>query len=154
MIQMMDSTHYRKNNKICFHELDGIPKFVDVKISDIINEGINEFDYSTLTNNVIHKIIDVELTPAEINEIDRKINSANPFHENASTFAISKVSYTDIDGNIITNSMESIRRSPMIYLKNYLDNIDQKKFNDDGIDKDFVIDILKEIYRTRRKEKR
>ena len=132
-----------KNNKICFHELNGIPKFVDVKISDIINEGINEFDYSTLTNNVIHKIIDVELTPAEINEIDRKINSANPFHENASTFAISKVSYTDIDGNVITNSMESIRKSPMIYLKNYLNSIDQKRFNDDGIDKDFVIDILK-----------
>ena len=31
----------------------------------------------------------------------------------------------------------------MIYLKNYLNSIDQKKFNDDGIDKDFVIDILK-----------
>ena len=131
-----------KNNKIEFHKLINIPKFVEIKISDILNEGIDKFDYSTLTNNIINKIIDVELKPIEISEIDRKILSANPFHENSTTFAISKVSYTDIDGNVITNSLESIRKSPMTYLKNYLSNIDQKKFNDEGIDKDYIIEIL------------
>ena len=131
-----------KNNKIEFHKLINIPKFVEIKISDILNEGIDKFDYSTLTNNIINKIIDVELKPIEISEIDRRILSANPFHENSTTFAISKVSYTDIDGNVITNSVESIRKSPMTYLKNYLSNIDQKKFNDEGIDKDYIIEIL------------
>lgn len=143
-------------NKICFQPIIGLPKFVDFSISDIMKKGIDNYDFSKLTNNIIHKIIDVSIDPLDMNRIERKIAEAKPYEEVLTTLEISNMSYTDIDGNVVKNSMDSIRKSPMTYLKNHLDSIDDKKFQDEGIDKNRVLEILRvyiEPKVTKKKEK-
>lgn len=57
-----------EDNEYSFHPIDNVPKHVELYISKIA-KNVDEFDYSCVSNNIIHKIYDIDID----NQLNGKI---------------------------------------------------------------------------------
>lgn len=118
-----------------FHELDNIPKFVDIRMSTILND-IEGFDYDIVKNNIIHKIYDVELDRNTEVKINQKIYDRKPFEELESDYLVSHDNY-----QMSIEAIDNIKKSKLEYLYMYINNIDDKILKEKGITKKELQDV-------------
>lgn len=50
-----------ESNKYKFIKIDGLPKHIELKMSKILEAGIDKFDFSIVRGNIIHKVYDVDV---------------------------------------------------------------------------------------------
>lgn len=139
------------DNSYEFIKLDGIPKHIDLKIGDIINVGIDNFDFSIAKDNIIHKIYDVDILPADDAKISQKINDMQPYEELLPDYEV-ELSF-NADMKLQNESIELIKKSKLEYVRNYISNIDQKALDEQGIDKDKLYQVIEQHYNKVAEEK-
>ena len=131
-----------EKNAIEFHRLEGIPVHKEIKISEILKD-LDNFDYSQITGNILHRIYDVEVNNVTDAKITQKIIDFKPYEELPPDYS-SQVSYSDEKGN--ESSVDLIRKSKLDYLRGYINNMDKKIIEDDGIDRNRLYDVMKDYY--------
>lgn len=135
-----DSNHYS------FKEIDGIPKHVELKMSEV-QQHLGTFDFSIVKGNIVHKTYDIEVDRIEDAKISQKINDWQPYEELLPDYDAASYSDSQNGGNSAQNeSIDLIRKSKLDYIKNYITNIDQAVLDEQDIQKDKLFDVLKGYY--------
>lgn len=132
------------DNSYSFTKLDGIPKHIDLKIGSIMKDGIDNFDFSVVKDNIIHKIYDIDILPTDDAKISQKINDMHPYEELLPDYEV-ELSFSS-DMKIQNESIELIKKSKLEYVRNYISNIDQKALDEQGIDKDKLFSVIEQHY--------
>lgn len=132
-----------ENNNRKFIETKDVPKHLKIKISDILNQGIENYDFSIIKNNIIKKIYDVEIDFQTETSINQKILDNLPFEESLSEYSVA----LSVDNSIITNeSLETIKKSKLEYIRNYIHNMDDKIFVNSNIEKNELFKVLESYF--------
>ena len=128
-------------NDAKFVELEGIPKHVEVRVSQMLKDN---FDFSCIKGNIVHKIYDVDIEAADDAKLSQKINDQQPYEELMPDY---EVALKDTPTTEITDeSIALIKKSKMEYVKRYVGNIDKKTLEAEGIEADKLIAVLEEHY--------
>ena len=128
-------------NNAKFVELEGIPKHVEVRVSQMLKDN---FDFSCIKGNIVHKIYDVDIEAADDAKLSQKINDQQPYEELMPDY---EVALKDTPTTEITDeSIALIKKSKMEYVKRYVENIDKKTLEAEGLEADKLIAILEEHY--------
>ena len=128
-------------NNAKFVELEGIPKHVEVRVSQMLKD---DFDFSCIKGNIVHKIYDVDIEAADDAKLSQKINDQQPYEELMPDY---EVALKDTPTTEITDeSIALIKKSKMEYVKRYVGNIDKKTLEAEGIEADKLIAVLEEHY--------
>ena len=128
-------------NNAKFVELEGIPKHVEVRVSQMLKD---DFDFSCIKGNIVHKIYDVDIEAADDAKLSQKINDQQPYEELMPDY---EVALKDTPTTEITDeSIALIKKSKMEYVKRYVENIDKKTLEAEGIEADKLIAVLEEHY--------
>lgn len=132
------------DNSYNFTKLDGIPRHIDLKIGSIMKVGIDNYDFSAVKDNIIHKIYDTDILPIDDAKISQKINDMQPYEELLPDYEV-ELSFSS-DMKIQNESIELIKKSKLEYVRNYINNIDQKALDEQGIDKDKLYSVIEQHY--------
>ena len=128
-------------NNAKFVELEGIPKHVEVRVSQMLKD---DFDFSCIKGNIVHKIYDVDIEAADDAKLSQKINDQQPYEELMPDY---EVALKDTPMTEITDeSIALIKKSKMEYVKRYVENIDKKTLEAEGLEADKLIAVLEEHY--------
>ena len=128
-------------NNAKFVELEGIPKHVEVRVSQMLKD---DFDFSCIKGNIVHKIYDVDIEAADDAKLSQKINDQQPYEELMPDY---EVALKDTPTTEITDeSIALIKKSKMEYVKRYVENIDKKTLEAEGLEADKLIAVLEEHY--------
>ena len=128
-------------NNAKFVELEGIPKHVEVRVSQMLKD---DFDFSCIKGNIVHKIYDVDIEAADDAKLSQKINDQQPYEELMPDY---EVALKDTSTTEITDeSIALIKKSKMEYVKRYVENIDKKTLEAEGLEADKLIAVLEEHY--------
>lgn len=132
-----------ENNKRKFHPITNVPRHIRLKMSEILNNGIDNFDFSIVKNNIVQKIYDIDIDLANEAKINQKIVDNKPFEEALPEYAIALSS----ENNIVFNEeAETIKHSKLDYIKQYVDNIDQKTLDEEDVDKGVLYKTLETYF--------
>ena len=128
-------------NNAKFVELEGIPKHVEVRVSQMLKD---DFDFSCIKGNIVHKIYDVDIEATDDAKLSQKINDQQPYEELMPDY---EVALKDTPTTEITDeSIALIKKSKMEYVKRYVENIDKKTLEAEGLEADKLIAVLEEHY--------
>lgn len=134
-----------ETGKLKFIKLDKLPKHIQFKTSDIKKIGIDDFDFSLVTNNIVQKVYDEELTQAEEMKLSQKINDFKPYEELLPEYKVAiKYAMKSKDDQ---TSVELLQKSKLEYIKNYIDNMDSKVLEASETSRDELFKILEACYR-------
>lgn len=132
-----------ENNKRKFIEITDVPKHIRLRISDIVNAGIDNFDFSIVKGNIIQKIYDVDIDLKTDATINQRISDNLPFEESLSEYSIALSS----DNTVITNeSLETIKKSKLEYIKSYINNIEDSTLSAANIEKHELYKMLESYF--------
>ena len=109
-----------------------------------MKDGIDNFDFSIVKDNIIHKIYDIDILPTDDAKISQKINDMHPYEELLPDYEV-ELSFSS-DMKIQNESIELIKKSKLEYVRNYISNIDQKVLDEQGIDKDKLFSVIEQHY--------
>lgn len=128
-----------ENNKYEFVKIDGTPKHIELRMSKILNIGIDKFDFSIVKGNIIHKIYDIDVDRVSDSKITQKIIDYKPYDELTPDYDVN-INYGN-DVKLQNESIELIKKSKLEYIKNYIDNIDKDVLKEQELD-------IAELYKT------
>lgn len=132
-----------EDNNSEFTEIKDVPRHVILKISDIENTGVDNFDFSIVSGNIVKKNYDVEIDRVEDSRITQKITDFKPFEETVPDYTVT-VDFSVENGEETT--IDVMQKSEIEYLHNYIDNIDQKSLENEKIDPKRLYGIMSEYY--------
>ena len=133
-----------ERNEIAFHQIDGIPRHIDLKVSKIIEETVEKFDFSIVTGNIVHKIYDVEIDKSVDTIIQQKILDMHPYEELLPDYDIQ---INDSDAGIEQSEViDLLRKSKLEYVRNYIDNISDEAMSKDQLSKDKLYQVVESYY--------
>ena len=127
-----------------FHEIESTPKHIKVVISDVINQGVDSYDFTQVKGNIIQKVYDVEIDRKDDAKISQKIIDMKPHEELLPEYAISISVSSDNDAET-SKSIELLKKSKLEYIQNYIDNIDEAALDSDVTKKE-LFDTLEKYY--------
>ena len=134
-------------NKRRFIETVSPPKFVKLRYSDVMNAGgPGSFDFSVLKNNIIKKIVDVEVNTETESKINKMINSAVPFEEQLPDWDVNS-NVLSADGEIVNESLDIMNKSKLGYINNYVNQLDPSILKEKGVDKTKLLNLMEHYYR-------
>jgi hypothetical protein len=139
-----------EDNSYEFHEITSIPKHVEIRISEVI-ENFESYDFSKIKGNILHKIYDVEIDNVLNAKINQKINDWQPYEELLPDYDIDITTSSEI--KIQNESIALIKKSKLEYIKTYIDNIDEKVLIENNINTTKLYKILTEYYNLVAEEK-
>lgn len=128
-----------------FHEIDS-PKHVLIKTSEVIKTGVDEFDFSIVKGNIVQRVYDKDIDKKSEAKMNQKITDFKPYEEMMPEYdvALDSISSSlDIDDG---SSASLIKKSKLEYIKNYVDNIDQKILDEQSITTNKLYGILEQYY--------
>lgn len=134
-----------EEGKLKFIKLDKLPKHIQLKISEIKKVGFEKFDFSNVSGNIVQKIYDEELTQAEESKLAQKINDFKPYEELLPEYKVA-IQYA-LKSKDDQTSVELLQKSKLEYIRNYIDNMDDKVLEASNVDKDELFGILKSYYK-------
>lgn len=137
-------------NSYEFHEIKSVPKHVEIKMSEVIN-NIDAYDFSLIKGNILHKIYDIEVDNISDAKISQKINDWQPYEELLPDYEVDLTTSSEI--KLQNESIALIKKSKLEYVKTYIDNIDKKVLEDKNIQSDRLYKILSEYYSSVTEEK-
>ena len=133
-----------ERNEIAFHQIDGIPRHIDLKVSKIIEETVEKFDFSIVTGNIVHKIYDVEIDKSVDTIIQQKTLDMHPYEELLPDYDIQ---INDSDAGIEQSEViDLLRKSKLEYVRNYIDNISDEAMSKDQLSKDKLYQVVESYY--------
>lgn len=128
-----------------FYEIENIPKHVELKMSNLIN-NLDNFNYKEITGNIIQRIYDVEVDRIVDSKITQKLLDAKPFEELVPRFDVV------IEENNLTKqqleSINAIKKTKLEYIRNYIDNIDKEVLEQQQLNKDILFNYLESYYKS------
>lgn len=139
-----------ESNNYEFHEIQNIPKHVDLRISDIVKD-FSKFDFKIVKGNIVHKIYDVEIDNILDAKISQCINDMQPYEELLPDYEVNLSSNIDI--NIQNSTVDLIKKSKLDYIKTYIFNIDEQVIKDQKISKDKLYSIMSNYFNNVTEEK-
>lgn len=134
-----------EDGKLKFIVLDKLPKHIQLKTSEIKKAGIDKFDFSEVSGNIVQKIYDEELSQAEETKLSQKINDFKPYEELLPEYKVA-IEYA-LKSKDDQTSIELLQKSKLEYIRNYIDNIDNKVLEDASVEKDELFGLLEEYYK-------
>lgn len=139
-----------ETNQYEFHEIISIPKHIEIRMSEVIKDFDN-FDFSIVKGNILHKVYDIEVDNAVNAKITQKINDWQPYEELLPDYDVDLNTSTEI--KLQNESIALIKKSKLEYIKTYIDNIDKNVLEEKKIDSDKLYNILSEYYNQVTEEK-
>ena len=133
-----------EKNSRTFYETPNVPKHIEIKISEILQQGIDQFDFSIVSGNIIKKIYDKEIDNIMEFKIQQKINDRKPYEELISEYAISISSV--LAESDISDQAKMINKSKLDYIRNYIDKIDYQVLSEKKLDREILYKYLKTYY--------
>ena len=133
-----------ENNKYKFIKTIGTPKHVELRMSKVIDVGIDKFDFSIVKGNILHKIYDCDVDRISDSKITQKITDYKPYDELIPDYEVS-LNYND-GVNLQNETIALIKKSKLEYIKNYIDNIDKAVLSEQEIDAARLYKMLEEYY--------
>lgn len=132
-----------ERNKRKFFETEGVPKHVRIKISDVLKAGIDSFDFSIAKGNIVQKIYDVDVDLKTDAQINQRISDSLPFEETLSEYSVALSS----DSTVITNeSLETIKKSKLEYIRSYIDSMDDSALSAASIERHELFKMLESYF--------
>ena len=128
-----------------FHEITSTPKHVSLRMSTIIKD-VDNFDFSCVKGNIIHKVYDVDVDRILDAKVSQKINDWHPYEEILPDYEVSLSANAEI--GIQNESIELIKKSKLDYVRNYISNIDSEVLKNEEIDPDKLYSMLAQYYST------
>ncbi len=127
-----------------FHEITGVPYHIVLKISDIMNTGLDKFDFSHVRGNIVQRLYDVEISPEDDRLIQRRITDACPFEEAVSDYRV-KLDFSAGCGGQ-ENPIDVIRKSKLEYIRKYIDSMDTETLSAAGVESGKLYELMKKYY--------
>ena len=134
-----------EEGKLKFIKLDKLPRHIQLKTSEIKRAGFEKFDFSNVSGNIVQKIYDEELTQAEEAKLAQKINDFKPYEELLPEYKVA-IQYA-LKSKDDQTSVELLQKSKLEYIRNYIDNIDDKVLEVSNVDRDELFGILESYYK-------
>ena len=131
--------------KYSFHALSGIPVHVNLRMSEIMREGIESYDFSRCRGNIVHRIYDVEVDRVKETEILQRINDNSPYEELSPDYELMFTSGR-CDDKDVAESLTAIKTSKMEYLHRYVDKMNEADLSGHGIDKTRLMKLMDSYY--------
>ena len=134
-----------EEGKLKFNKLDKLPKHIQLKTSEIKKIGLDKFDFGEISGNIIQKIYDEELTQAEEAKLLQKINDFKPYEELLPEYKVA-IQYA-LKSKDDQTSVELLQKSKLEYIRNYIENIDDKVLEASNVARDELFGILEAYYK-------
>ena len=128
-----------------FVKIPGIPVHVNLRMSEILKAGIDEFDFSVCSGNIVHRIYDVEVDRVDETRILQRISDNSPYEELSPDYELMFTSGS-CDDRQVMESITAIKTSKMEYLHRYVDRMNEEDLGKRGIDKRRLFGILGNYY--------
>lgn len=128
-----------------FVEISDTPRHVDVRMSDVLKEGIDKFDFSRYSGQIVRKVYDVEVDRVLDGKITQKVQDVMPYEELTPDYDV-QVSYEDASGKTINESVDLIRKSKLEYMKSYIAGMDKGLLEKEEIEPDRLYRIMESYY--------
>ena len=130
-----------------FIETTGVPKHIQFVCSRIMSIGIDKFDFSCAKGNIIQKVYDIDISMEDDLKINQKIASFKPYEELLPDYQVALDFTKDVDeSSSQANLVKMLKKSKLDYIKSYLDQLDDKALESDGIYRDKIFSIMKKYY--------
>lgn len=130
-----------------FIELSGIPKHVVFKSSDILKEGVDAFDFSSASGNIVQKTYDVDVSMADDLKISQKIESFKPYEELLPDYQVA-LDFTKEDVDHQDSLVKTLKKSKLDYIRRYIDQLEDTVLEEAKIDREKLFNIMKKYYST------
>ena len=134
-----------EEGKLKFIKLDKLPRHIQLKTSEVKKIGFDKFDFSNVSGNIVQKIYDEELTQGEEAKLSQKINDFKPYEELLPEYKVA-IQYA-LKSKDDQTSVELLQKSKLEYIKNYIDNMDDKVLEASNVDRDKLFGILDSYYK-------
>ena len=134
-----------EEGKLKFIKLDKLPRHIQLKTSEIKKAGFEKFDFSNVSGNIVQKIYDEELTQAEEAKLAQKINDFKPYEELLPEYKVA-IQYA-LKSKDDQTSVELLQKSKLEYIRNYIDNMDDKVLEAINVNRDELFGILEAYYK-------
>ena len=134
-----------EEGKLKFIKLDKLPRHIQLKTSEVKKIGFDKFDFSDVSGNIVQKIYDEELTQSEEAKLAQKINDFKPYEELLPEYKVA-IQYA-LKSKDDQTSVELLQKSKLEYIRNYIDNIDDKVLEASNVDRDELFGILETYYK-------
>lgn len=127
-----------------FHRITGVPYHLVLKISDIMDAGPDKFDFSRVRGNIVQRLYDVEISPEDDRQIQRRITDACPFEEAVSDYRVKLDFSAGCGGG--ENPIDVIRKSKLEYIRKYIDGMDAETLSAAGVESGKLYELMKKYY--------
>lgn len=127
-----------------FHEISDVPKHVELRLSEVMKAGLDNYDFSKVRGNILHKVYDIEVSPQDDAKVSQKIADMQPYEELLPDYEVELKN--ENDDHLVNESVELLKKSKMQYIMSYIDSIDQKALDEDGIEKAKLLETLEKYY--------
>lgn len=134
-----------EEGKLKFIKLDKLPRHIQLKTSEVKKIGFDKFDFSDVSGNIVQKIYDEELTQSEEAKLAQKINDFKPYEELLPEYKVA-IQYA-LKSKDDQTSVELLQKSKLEYIRNYIDNMDDKVLEASNVDRDELFGILEAYYK-------
>lgn len=132
-------------NQRTFHHIDNVPVFRKLFISQIMRDGIENFDFSCVKGNIVRRVIDLDIDRLSESKINQKIMDFSPYEELLPEYEI-QIGNGEDKEEVNNETLDLIKKSKLDYIRKYIDNIDDKSLQESNLDRDVLFDVLKSYY--------
>lgn len=129
-----------------FFEIEGIPKHVQFKSSEILKIGIDTFDFSNARGNIVQKVYDTDMSMEDDLKANQKIASFKPYEELLPDYQVA-LDFTKEDIEHQDNLVKMLKKSKLDYIESYINQLEDKVLLDAKIDKRKLFSLMKAYYR-------
>ena len=128
-----------------FFEIEGIPKHIQFKSSDILKVGIDKFDFSGAKGNIVQKVYDTDMSMEVDLKVNQKIASFKPYEELLPDYQVA-LDFTKEDVEHQDNLVKMLKKSKLDYIESYINQLEDKALTDAKIDKVKLFKLMKAYY--------
>lgn len=135
-----------ENGEHHFIQIEGLPKHVQFKASDILVEGVDKFDFSSARGNIVQKVYDTDL-PIEVDlKANQKIASFKPYEELLPDYQV-QVDFTRaVDDMSHSSLVQMLKKSKFDYIRSYIEQLEDSALAAQSIEKSKLLNIMKPYY--------
>ena len=134
-----------EDGKYNFHECSGLPKHIKFICSKILSQGIENYDFSEASGNIVQKVYNVDVSREDDLKISQKISSFKPYEELLPDYQVA-LKMQSMNESQEDNLAKMLEKSKLDYIENYINNISKKTLEADGIDKSKLFSLMKKYY--------
>lgn len=129
-----------------FIEINDLPKHVQFKSSDINRVGVDTFDFSSASSNIVQKVYDEDFSAEDDLEASKKIASFKPYEELLPDYRVA-IDFTQPDDSCQGHLVKMLKSSKLDYIRSYIAQIDSSILEMQHIDRDKLLVVMEKYYR-------